>query len=262
MIQLTDVSKQFDGKTALDRVTLNVPKEQILALIGPSGCGKSTLLRLIVGLLYPDMGTIEVNGTQATGATIQSLRLKMGYVIQEGGLFPHLTAADNVALVARSTLRWTEQAIRLRLEELSNLVQLPPELLRRYPSQLSGGQRQRVGLMRALMLDPALLLMDEPLGALDPMIRSQLQEDLKAIFQRLKRTVLLVTHDMGEAAYFGDEIALMRDGRIVQKGTLDSLLHHPVHPFVTEFIRAQRPLWDGSELSGEAKEPVREGQPS
>jgi osmoprotectant transport system ATP-binding protein len=165
----------------------------------------------------------------------------MGYVIQEGGLFPHLTAGQNVSLVARD-LGWGPPRIAARIAELTDLVRIPRELLGRFPSQLSGGQRQRVGVMRALMLDPAVLLMDEPLGALDPMIRSRLQADLRDVFRRLRKTVLLVTHDMAEAAFLGESIVLMRDGRIVQQGTPQDLLERPSDPFVTEFIRAQRPL--------------------
>ena len=242
MITLEDVSKSYDGKVALGRTNLEVPAEKCLALIGPSGCGKSTLLRLVVGLIQPDTGRITLGGALLTPETRRILRLRLGYVIQDGGLFPHLTAAGNVTLMA-TQLRWEPPRIKKRLAELAELTRLPVDLLDRYPAQLSGGQRQRVGLMRALMLDPEVLLMDEPLGALDPIIRSQLQADLKQIFQRLKKTVLLVTHDMGEAAYLGDEIALMRDGQIIQRGSLAALLDHPADPFVTEFIRAQRPLW-------------------
>jgi osmoprotectant transport system ATP-binding protein len=242
VITLQDVSKSYDGKVALARTTLEVPPEQCLALIGPSGCGKSTLLRLVLGLIAPDSGQITIGGTPLKADTCRVLRLRSGYVIQDGGLFPHLTAAENITLMAREQ-RWETRRLQKRLAELAELTRLPRELLDRYPAQLSGGQRQRVGLMRALMLDPEVLLMDEPLGALDPMIRSQLQEDLKQIFQRLNKTVLLVTHDMSEAAYLGDEIALMREGRIVQRGPVRELLEHPVDPFVTEFIRAQRPLW-------------------
>jgi osmoprotectant transport system ATP-binding protein len=248
VITLEDVSKSYNGKVALDHTRLEVPAEHCLALIGPSGCGKSTLLRLVVGLIVPDTGTITLGGTPLSVGTRQSLRLRMGYVIQDGGLFPHLTAAGNVTLMARE-LRWEPARVQKRLAELADLARLPLELLDRYPAQLSGGQRQRVGLMRALMLDPELLLMDEPLGALDPIIRSQLQADLKQIFQRLKKTVLLVTHDMSEAAYLGDEIALMRDGRIIQRGPFRELLDRPVDPFVTEFIRAQRPLWPEEALA-------------
>jgi osmoprotectant transport system ATP-binding protein len=242
VITLTDVSKSYNGKHALQRTSLEVAAEQCLVLIGPSGCGKSTLLRLVVGLIAPDTGQIVLGGTPLTHQTCQNLRLRVGYVIQDGGLFPHLTAAGNVTLMARQ-LRWAPDRIRNRLGELAELARLPLELLDRYPAQLSGGQRQRVGLMRALMLDPEVLLMDEPLGALDPIIRSQLQADLKQIFLHLKKTVLLVTHDMSEAAYLGDEIAIMRDGGIVQRGPFRELLDQPADPFVTEFIRAQRPLW-------------------
>jgi osmoprotectant transport system ATP-binding protein len=165
----------------------------------------------------------------------------MGYVIQEGGLFPHLTARQNVSLVA-ADLGWDAARIEGRIRDLLGLAGIDPSLLDRYPSQLSGGQRQRVGLMRALMLDPAVLLLDEPLAALDPITRSRLQEDLRRLFARLRKTVLFVTHDMAEAAYLGDEIALMRGGSIVQRGRLADLLRAPADPFVTEFIRAQRPL--------------------
>jgi osmoprotectant transport system ATP-binding protein len=241
-ITLDNVSKSFDGKTAVAPVTLAVPPDRTLVLIGPSGCGKSTLLRLVVGILTPDTGAVTFDDVPMTARTCLELRRRMGYVIQDGGLFPHLTAAENVSLVARH-LGWDARRIADRLSDLCELARLEPDLLTRYPLQLSGGQRQRVGLMRALMLDPEALLMDEPLGALDPIIRSGLQEDLKDIFSRLRKTVVFVTHDMGEAGYLGDEIALMRDGRIVQRGTANDLLDQPAEEFVTTFIRAQRPLW-------------------
>jgi osmoprotectant transport system ATP-binding protein len=242
LITLENISKSYGGRVALATTTVSLPGERTLALIGPSGCGKSTLLRLVIGLITPDSGRILIGGTPLTPETCRDLRLKIGYVIQEGGLFPHLTAADNVTLMARH-LQWDPPRIKARLTELTQLVHLPAEMLHRYPAQLSGGQRQRVGLMRALMLDPAVLLMDEPLGALDPIIRSQLQADLREIFRSLKKTVLLVTHDMGEAAYLGDEIALMRDGVILQRSPVRDLLERPADPFVTQFIQAQRPLW-------------------
>jgi osmoprotectant transport system ATP-binding protein len=246
MIELHEVSKRYGEHVALHPTTLAISPERALALIGPSGCGKSTLIRLVVGLIAPDSGSVRFEAQPITLQNRRDVRLRMGYVIQDGGLFPHLTAAQNATLMAQH-LRWGRERTGKRLKELAQLTRLSPDLLDRYPAQLSGGQRQRVGLMRALMLDPEVLLLDEPLGALDPMIRSQLQEDLKEIFRRLKRTVLLVTHDMGEAAYLGDEIALMKEGRIVQKGSLDDLLQRPVDPFVTEFIRAQRPLWSAKE---------------
>ena len=240
-LSLEGVRKSYDGTMALDVTSFEVRPRSTLALIGPSGCGKSTLLRLLVGLIAPDAGRVLIGGTPMTPATRRALRLRMGYVIQEGGLFPHLTCGENVALVAHD-LGWSRERIRPRLDELATLTRLAPELLERYPAQLSGGQRQRVGLMRALMLDPGVLLMDEPLGALDPMIRARLQTDLKDVFARLRKTVLLVTHDMAEAAYLGGEIALMRAGRVVQRGAPEELLERPSDPFVTEFIQAQRLL--------------------
>jgi osmoprotectant transport system ATP-binding protein len=240
-LSLRDLSKSYDGHAAIEGVTLEVAPRTTLALVGPSGSGKSTVLRLVVGLLAPDRGQVRVGGTPMTPETKRALRLRMGYVIQEGGLFPHLTAFENVALMGRE-LRWSEERVRTRVGELAALVGLPVEWLARYPAQLSGGQRQRVGLMRALWLDPEVLLLDEPLGALDPLIRARLQEDLRDIVRRLQKTALLVTHDMAEAAFLGDEIALLRDGRVVQRGTARDLLEHPADPFVTEFIRAQRVL--------------------
>jgi osmoprotectant transport system ATP-binding protein len=240
-IEIERLAKSYGDVRALDVERLDVAPRATLALIGPSGCGKSTLLRLIVGLLRPDRGRISIGGIPLGPATRRTLQLRMGYVIQEGGLFPHLTAGENVALVARDQ-GWTRDRIRARTEELLELSQIPGEMLRRYPTQLSGGQRQRIALMRALMLDPDVLLLDEPLTALDPMIRSDLQRELKGVFARLRKTVLFVTHDMAEAAFVAGEMALMRAGRILQRGTFQDLARSPADPFVTEFIRAQRPL--------------------
>ena len=208
-------------------------------MIGPSGCGKSTLLRAVIGLILPDDGCVELDGIELCPENIFHARARMGYVIQAGGLFPHLTVLHNITIAARS-LHQDRNAILKRVEELRRLVQLPADLLERYPAQLSGGQQQRVCLMRALMLDPDLLLLDEPLAALDPMIRADMQSDLRNIFRSLGKTVLMVTHDMGEALYFGDRIVLMRDGCIVQSGKPDDLLKQPVDSFVTRFIQAQR----------------------
>jgi len=218
-----------------------VDPHETLALIGPSGCGKSTMLRLIVGLLRPDRGRVLIGGSRMTPESRRALQLRIGYVIQEGGLFPHLTAAENVALVARDQ-GWPEDRVRVRIDELLELTQIQRTLLPRYPGQLSGGQRQRVALMRALMLDPEVLLLDEPLTALDPMIRSDLQRELKEVFQRLRKTVLFVTHDMAEAAFVAGEMAIMRAGKILQRGAFRDLVRNPADPFVTEFIRAQRIL--------------------
>ncbi|MDE2800289.1 MAG: ATP-binding cassette domain-containing protein [Gemmatimonadota bacterium] len=239
MFEVTGVSKTFGDLQALQEVDLSVQAKQTTVLIGPSGCGKSTLIRLMVGLIWPDEGTVTYEGQVLTPANVLSLRQKMGYVIQEGGLFPHLTAQKNVALMA-NYLGWTEDRIDSRIETLATLTHFPADGLDRFPGELSGGQQQRVGLMRALMLDPDVLLLDEPLGALDPMIRADLQSDLRSIFQTLGKTVVMVTHDMGEAGFFGDQIVLMREGKIVQIGSLKNLTQNPAHEFVTQFIHAQR----------------------
>jgi osmoprotectant transport system ATP-binding protein len=239
MLRLRDIGISFDGKRALDKINLRLEGGCTTVLIGPSGCGKSTVLRIVVGLLPPDQGCVEFEGRELRREILLESRRRMGYVIQDGGLFPHLTGRGNVALAAES-LGQSRNAIIERIEELRRLVRLPVDALERYPAQLSGGQRQRVSLMRALMLDPALLLLDEPLAALDPMIRADLQEDLRTIFRSLDKTVLMVTHDMGEAVFFGDRIVLMREGRIIQSGAPEDLLQRPVDSFVSRFIQAQR----------------------
>lgn len=240
-VQLVRVSKQFGAAAALHSLDLNFERGKTTVLIGPSGCGKSTILRLIIGLLRPDSGTIHFDGQQITPPNFASLRRRVGYVIQDGGLFPHLTARSNVLLMARHLGR-ADAEMKTRLEELCALTRFPGDALQRYPVELSGGQRQRVGLMRALALAPELLLLDEPLGALDPLVRAALQQDLKEIFKRLHQTAILVTHDLAEAAYLGDEIVLMNEGRIVQQGTISDLHKQPESAFVTEFINAQRAL--------------------
>ncbi len=241
LLTLQDVSKSYGQTSVLARTSLSVEEGLTTVLIGPSGCGKSTILRLIVGLATPDSGRISFAGEEINPSNIEQLRSRIGYVIQEGGLFPHLTARDNVLLMARY-LKKPASETEPRLQELCELTQLDPSVLQRYPAELSGGQRQRIGLMRALMLSPKLLLLDEPLGALDPLVRYALQRDLKEIFQRLKQTTLIVTHDLAEAGYLGDTIILMNAGEIVQQGTLSELRSNPATPFVSDFIKAQRPL--------------------
>ena len=243
MLQLRQISKRFGETTAIERLDLEVQRGQTTVLLGPSGCGKSTLLRLIIGLVQPDEGSVMFDGQPISKSNIRQLRHRMGYVIQDGGLFPHLTVGSNVTLLARH-LGWSDEQISKRLKTLLALTHLSPEMLNRLPGRLSGGQQQRVSLMRALFLDPDVLLLDEPLGALDPMIRSELQAELRTIFRRLAKTVVLVTHDVGEAAYLGDTIVLMRSGRIVQQGGLEQLLREPASPFVTDFINAQRGPFD------------------
>ena len=239
MLSVHNISKIYNDRTALDALTLTVQTARTTVLIGPSGCGKSTLIRIMIGLILPDTGHIRFENTEVTPETALQLRHRMGYVIQDGGLFPHLNGYDNVALMARY-LGWAEDRLAVRIHELTELTRFPEDGLGRYPVQLSGGQRQRVGLMRALMLDPDVLLLDEPLGALDPIIQADLQDDLRDIFRTLGKTVVMVTHDMGEAGFFGDEIVLMQDGKIIQQGTLHELVHDPVDDFVIRFINAHR----------------------
>ena len=239
LVRLLEVSKRYADTPALHPTDLSVERGRTTVLIGPSGCGKSTVLRLIIGLVEPDSGSIEFDGAPIGSDNIDNIRRRIGYVIQEGGLFPHLTARNNATLMARYLGREYEET-QQRLSELCQLTRLSESLVDRYPFELSGGQRQRVSLMRALMLSPELLLLDEPLGALDPLVRASLQKDLKAIFTELKQTALLVTHDLAEASYLGHEIVLMNDGRIVQKGTISELRERPADPFVLEFINAQR----------------------
>lgn len=241
-IALKEVGMRFGDVVALHSTNLQIGAGQTTVLIGPSGCGKSTILRLIIGLLTPTSGSVEFEGKRVSQRNILALRRRMGYVIQDGGLFPHLTAAQNVTLMARHLQTFQENENQAKLDELCELTRFPKDGLVRYPVELSGGQRQRVSLMRALALDPDVLLLDEPLGALDPMVRASLQTELKEIFRSLGKTVILVTHDMAEAGYIGDSIVLMREGRILQQGTLDDLRERPADGFVSEFITAQRSL--------------------
>src|SRR5438270_1981013 len=238
LVQLVGISKTFGDAAAVHATDLSVERGKTTVLIGPSGCGKSTLLRLIIGLIQPDSGQIQFDGTQLRSDNIDIVRRRVGYVIQEGGLFPHLTARGNILLMARHPGR-DENRTRARLGELCALTRFPESLLDRYPLELSGGQRQRVSLMRALMLSPELLLLDEPLGALDPLVRAALQKDLKEIFARLKQTALLVTHDLAEAAKLGSRIVLMQSGGIIQSGTFDELRDYPATPFASELFNAQ-----------------------
>jgi osmoprotectant transport system ATP-binding protein len=235
MLELRGVSKSYGKTEALQHTDLIIATGRTTVLLGPSGCGKSTILRLMLGLLRPDSGTVLVNGQPF----LPEMRQRMGYVVQDGGLFPHLTARGNITLMARH-LGWEAGRIETRLNELADLTRFPADGLDRYPVQLSGGQRQRVSLMRALMRSPDIVLLDEPLGALDPLIRSDLQTDLRKIFETLGKTVVLVTHDLGEAAFLGDHLVLLREGRIVQQGTTEELMEQPSDEFVKRFINAQR----------------------
>lgn len=239
MLELSNISKTFAGHQALAPTNLVFRRGGTTALLGPSGCGKSTLLRIMVGLLEPDAGEVLFGGERVTPQNLRQVRRRMGYVIQDGGLFPHLTLRNNITLMARH-LKWDTARIETQLQKLLAITHLPTASLERYPTQVSGGQRQRVSLMRALFLDPDILLLDEPMGALDPLIRNELQADLRAIFNQLQKTVVIVTHDIGEAGFLADEIVLLKAGRICQQGSLHDLVHSPEDEFVTRFINAQR----------------------
>jgi len=238
MFDLSQVAVSYGGVEALAPTTLTIAEGETLVLLGPSGSGKSTLLRTLAGLT-PFTGTLRFEGEAVTDW--QAVRRRLGFVIQDGGLFPHLTARGNVALMARE-LRWPADRIAERVRELAALAGLDEAQLDRFPGALSGGQRQRVALMRALMLDPAVLLLDEPLSALDPITKLRLAEELHEIFARLGKTVVMVTHNLGEARFFGERAALMREGRIVQLGPIADLADNPAEPFVSEFLAAEEAL--------------------
>ncbi|MFC2094191.1 ATP-binding cassette domain-containing protein [Bacteroidota bacterium] len=238
-ITVRNISKSYNREKALINFNAKFEKGKTSVLIGPSGCGKSTLLRLIVGLINKDIGTITVDNELLSTSNLTSIRKRMGYVIQAGGLFPHLTARENLSLMPIYT-GWNNEKVVKRIEELTRLTSFPDDGLERYPAELSGGQKQRVSLMRALMLNPEFLLFDEPLGALDPLIRFDLQNDLKEIFKALNKTVILVTHDLNEAVFFGDKILLMKEGSLIQQGTITDFINSPAEPFVIKFIKSQR----------------------
>ena len=248
MLELQNISKTFEDRSVLAEVNLMVPKGATHALIGSSGSGKTTLLRITLGLIAFDKGYVKINDQALLSFTPVEWADRIGYVPQDGGLFPHLSGINNVALVAK--LRgWPKSRIETRVEELRKVVDLDPEILSRFPREMSGGQKQRVSIMRAAMMDPAVMLLDEPMAALDPLIRSSLQQELKSIFQRLGKTVLLVTHDLGEAVFLAEQITMLHEGKIMQSGTYRDLLRNPANPFVTQFINAQRTLPDAAEIA-------------
>ncbi|WP_324133440.1 ABC transporter ATP-binding protein [Bosea sp. (in: a-proteobacteria)] len=243
-IRLEKVTKLFPGvaKPAVDALDLTIESGQVCVLIGPSGCGKTTTMRMVNRLIEPTSGRIVVGDRDVTQADPVELRRHIGYVIQQIGLFPHMTIAQNVATVPK-LLGWEPTRIKARVAEMLELVGLDPaQFLERYPRHLSGGQRQRVGVARALAADPPVMLMDEPFGAVDPIVRGRLQEEFLAILKRLQKTVILVTHDIDEAIRMGDVVAILKDGRLVQYDTPDRLLAAPANDFVADFVGADRAL--------------------
>ena len=242
MIRLEGVTKRYGAaRPAVDSLDLEVPEGTTVALVGPSGCGKTTTLRMVNRLIEPTSGRIFVAGEDVTHADPVLLRRRIGYVIQNVGLFPHMTVARNIAAVP-DLLGWPVARGAARVAELLDLVGLDGAFAARYPSQLSGGQRQRVGVARALAADPPVLLMDEPFGAIDPIARTRLQDEFSAILKRVRKTVVIVTHDLDEAVRLGDRLAIMRDGRLVQYDTPGAVLSRPADSFVEAFVGPDRAL--------------------
>jgi osmoprotectant transport system ATP-binding protein len=244
MIDIVGLTKKFPGtaRAAVDRLTLTIADGEVCVLIGPSGCGKTTTMRLINRMIEPDSGTVRVDGRDIMQIDPVSLRRSIGYVIQQIGLFPHWTIADNVAIVPR-LLGWDAEKIRLRTDELLALVGMDPAVYRgRFPRELSGGQKQRVGVARALAADPPVMLMDEPFGAIDPITRARLQDEFLKILRALRKTIVFVTHDVDEAIKMGDRIAILKDGALVQYDSPERILAAPADPFVRSFFGADRAL--------------------
>ncbi len=241
-ISFAGVSKEYGELHAVDDLDLKIFAGELVVLLGPSGCGKTTTLRMINRLILPSSGVIEVNGRDVASQDLEELRRGIGYVIQAVGLFPHLTVGQNVQVVPR-LLGWSQQRRRERAYELLSLVGLEPnEYYGRYPRDLSGGQQQRVGVARALAADPPVLLMDEPFGAVDPLTRTRLQDEFLSLQQRLRKTVVFVTHDLDEAVRLADRICLMRDGSLEQFSSPERLLAAPATAFVRRFVGADRAL--------------------
>ncbi len=234
-ICLTNVTKRYHDRAVVDNLTLTIPVGETLVLLGTSGCGKTTTLKILNRLIDADGGTVEINGVNVQQQEPHVLRRSIGYVIQDAGLFPHYTVADNIAVVPR-LLDWDTERIRQRTQELLTMLRLPESVLSRMPDQLSGGQRQRIGLARALAADPPIILMDEPFGALDPITRAAIRREFRELDALQQKTIVLVTHDVREAFTLGDRVALMDAGRIVQLGSPDSLRDHPATEFVREYM--------------------------
>lgn len=249
MIELKSISKRYGKKHAVKDFSLTVEKGEMCCLIGPSGCGKSTTLKMINRMIEPNAGEIILDGNTVTAMNPERLRRRIGYVIQSVGLFPHMSVAENVAVVPK-LLKWDRARTQKRSKELLELLGLKPDVyFDKYPSQLSGGEAQRVGVARALAADPEVLLMDEPFGALDPITRDRLQSRFAKIHRRLNKTVVFVTHDMDEAVRLGSRIALMRAGELVAYDTPESLLSSRSDSFVKEFVGTDRALKKLSRLS-------------
>lgn len=239
---MENVTKQFGKVKAVDRVNLRIAPGEFLVLIGPSGCGKTTTMKMINRLIDPSEGRILIEGKDISAEDPIQLRRQIGYVIQEIGLLPHMTIADNIALVPR-LLKWPREKQKKRVEELLEMVGLDAAVFtNKYPRQLSGGQRQRIGVARALAVDPPIMLMDEPFGALDPITREQMQDEFIRLQEQVKKTIVFVTHDMDEALKFADRVAIMEHGKIVQCDTPETILRRPANEFVRDFVGSDHTL--------------------
>ncbi|WP_425058805.1 Osmoprotectant import ATP-binding protein OsmV [Sporomusa carbonis] len=242
MIELKEVTKLYKGQVApaVDRLSLTIEKGETCTFLGPSGCGKSTTLRMINRMIEPSSGTIRINGKDVKEEDPNKLRMGIGYVIQQIGLLPHRTVAENIAIVPR-LYGWPKEKINERVDELLRLIGLDPEMTRnKYPSQLSGGQMQRIGVARAMAVDPPVMLMDEPFGAVDPIARNYLQDEFLRLQKEMKKTICFVTHDINEAIKMGDKIAIFNQGKLVQHGTPQEILTRPANDFVRDFIGYDR----------------------
>ncbi|WP_312560979.1 ABC transporter ATP-binding protein [Anaerospora sp.] len=240
MIRFSGVSKKYGSFQAVNNLDLHIREGELVALIGPSGSGKTTTMKMINRLIDPSEGSILINGKAVLEHNVVELRRNIGYVIQHIGLLPHMTIAENIAIVPKM-LKWDKMRYAARVDELLALVGLNPEEYRqRYPAELSGGQQQRIGVIRALAADPAIILMDEPFSALDPISREQLQDEVLRLQQALHKTIVFVTHDIDEAIKMGDKICIMNQGEIVQFDTPERVLRHPANEFVSSFIGTKR----------------------
>ncbi|WP_231489757.1 ABC transporter ATP-binding protein [Pedobacter sp. Leaf170] len=239
MIELRNVSKTYGKNVAVNNVSFKVEEGETMVLLGTSGCGKTTTLKMINRLVEPDGGTILLNGSNVTQQNTEQLRRGIGYVMQNIGLFPHYTIEENIAVVA-NLLKWDKKKTLNKIDELVDKLHLPKNILQRLPDALSGGQQQRVGLARALIAEPAILLMDEPFGALDNVTRSSIQQEFKNLEELKRKTIVMVTHDVLEAFELADRICLMDKGRIMQVGTPKELLFKPENDFAEKFLDGQR----------------------
>lgn len=249
MIVYENVSKKYNGVTVVDNLNLTINDGEFVVLIGPSGCGKTTTLKMINKLIKMDEGSISIDNKNIMNIDAVELRRKIGYVIQQIGLFPNMTIEENIAIVPK-LLKWSKEKCNQRVHELLELVNMPyEENAKKYPNELSGGQQQRIGVLRALAGEPPIILMDEPFGALDPVTRESLQDELKSLQKKLNKTIIFVTHDMDEAIKMADKIIFMSDGKILQAASPEEMLNSPADPIISNFMGKFSLSHSGNDLS-------------